>query len=266
MIAALVLALATGGCDAPMTDIPREVAAASYVVIGEVHGTTEAPAFTGRLACALASRGESVTVALELTSSLQDAIDAYMVSDGTGPARADLVKLGFTPPRQGQWDGRSSAAMLALIESARQQARAGRKVRVVAIDVPTIGIKSDEVAKAWRERDIVMARNAIAALPQGGKVVVHVGGLHAVRHLSETPRPPPYSPLAWLLPTKETIALHADPRGGNFWGCIPECGVNPLRAYYDDATLDGRIVMRRGRGYDGIAHLGPVTVSSLPDP
>ncbi|MEJ8628784.1 hypothetical protein P0F65_00260 [Sphingomonas sp. I4] len=38
---------------------------AKVVVFGEMHGTREAPAFVGNLACALAARGERVLVAVE---------------------------------------------------------------------------------------------------------------------------------------------------------------------------------------------------------
>lgn len=266
MIEALLLSVASAvpGCEGAPLAVPAEVARASFIVVGETHGTNEAPAFTGRLVCALAARGEPVTLALELTSSLQDAIDAYMASDGSAPARVELVKHGFMHPQLERWDGRGSAAWLALVESARVQARAGRRVRVVAMDVPTKGIKSEDFSRLWRERDVVMARNVMKSLPSRGKVVAHAGGLHAARHLAEMPRPAPYSPLAWLLPQSDTVALIAHSRGGKYWGCVPKCGENTTMAAYDDASLDGTIAMRRGHGYDGIAHIGPATVAMPP--
>ena len=44
-----------------------------FVVFGEVHGTRQAPAFIGDVACALAARGERILVAVEHSATENDA-------------------------------------------------------------------------------------------------------------------------------------------------------------------------------------------------
>src|SRR3546814_2434814 len=47
-----------------------------YVIFGETHGTREAPAFVGRIACALASDGERLLVAVEQSATDNAALQA----------------------------------------------------------------------------------------------------------------------------------------------------------------------------------------------
>lgn len=263
MIAALLLAAATApGCDA--VQVPREVAESAFIVMGEMHGTAESPVFTGRVLCTLAQE-KPVTLALELTADLQGDLDDYMVSDGGVDARAALVRRGFWKPRLDQYDGRSSTALLDLIERARVLARSGKSVRVVAIDMGSEVLKGPALAEKFKQRDAIMARQAQDALPKGGSVIVHVGNMHAVRHPEEMPRKMPYVALATQLPADRTIALRLEYRGGEYWGCGPTCAKRPMFAAYDDAALDGRIVMRKAGGYDGIAYVGPVSVAMPPE-
>lgn len=48
-------------------------------MIGELHGTAEAPHAVGEIACAAAERGP-VVVALELEDTLQPTLDAFMAA------------------------------------------------------------------------------------------------------------------------------------------------------------------------------------------
>jgi uncharacterized iron-regulated protein len=88
MIAAIVMALAgtVSGCGEPLA-LPSAVAAADFIVVGELHGTNESPTFTGRIVCAL-SEDKPVALALEFNADLQDAFDDYVSSDGGVEARA----------------------------------------------------------------------------------------------------------------------------------------------------------------------------------
>lgn len=45
-----------------------------------------------------------------------------------------------------------------------------------------------------------------------------------------------------------------------------KCGENATPPAYEDASLDGTIAMRRERGYDGVAYIGPMTVAMPPEP
>jgi len=52
-------------------------------LLGEIHGTEEAPETAARLVCQAFRRGLTVTVGLEFARAEQDVIDRYLASDGT---------------------------------------------------------------------------------------------------------------------------------------------------------------------------------------
>lgn len=104
------------------------------LLVGESHGTEQAPAFVARLACLLVQAGRPVIVAVERDVQEQPAIDAYLASPGaSADARALLLQGDWANERQ---DGRSSAAMLALLDQVRRWHQAGQPVRVLALRQP----------------------------------------------------------------------------------------------------------------------------------
>jgi len=100
-----------------------------YVMVGETHGTNEAPELFADLVCA-ASKKRQVIVALEQPSQDQPAIDAFLKSDGKVGARAQFLKAGMW--NQSTKDGRSSEAMLGLFDRLRRLKQAGRIQSVAA--------------------------------------------------------------------------------------------------------------------------------------
>lgn len=82
LFASLPLHAAAAPSCTPLEAIPAAVADAPFLVLGDVHGTREVPAFVAAYLCAGAKRQRSTTLAIELPSSAQDALDAFW------PARA----------------------------------------------------------------------------------------------------------------------------------------------------------------------------------
>ena len=101
------------------------------VLVGEVHGTQEIPAFTAGLVCSLLKGGRSVILALERDGNEQPAFNRYIESDGDENARRDLT--AFYEWNSKCPDGRSSAAMLGLIEEMRRLRQHGYRVALVAL-------------------------------------------------------------------------------------------------------------------------------------
>jgi len=87
-----------------------------FLILGEIHGTKEIPALVADAACAI-SRTRPVVVALEIHTRAQADIDAYLASDGGEAARNLLLDGPAWAIRTA--DGRSSQAMLDLIETLR---------------------------------------------------------------------------------------------------------------------------------------------------
>lgn len=105
--------------------------AAKIIVVGEMPGTEQAPAFVGQLACGLLKLNRSVIVALERSSSEQEALNRYLASAGQA---SDVQALVSGPawardPR----DGHNTQAMLKLIEQLRQWRHGGHPVGVLAM-------------------------------------------------------------------------------------------------------------------------------------
>lgn len=135
--AALGLFLAAAGAQAMECRegpaAPADALQSRAILVGEVHGTVEAPEFVGRLTCQLLRQGRPVIVALEREGQEQPALDRYLRSDGKPEdVRALLATGAWARPQQ---DGRSSQAMLALIEQVRQWRRAGERVGLLAMQL-----------------------------------------------------------------------------------------------------------------------------------
>ncbi len=141
------------------------------LLVGEMHGTTEVPALVGELAGGLANTDRSLILGLEIPRSEQARIDTFLRTAGSERDRLTLLEGDFWQ-REYQ-DGRSSFAMLELIERARQLALKS-KVRVLAFDI----VPDPEARGA--ARDAAMAKAIEDALNQDAdaKAVILAGNFH----------------------------------------------------------------------------------------
>ena len=227
-----------------------------YIVVGEMHGTAEAPGAFGQMICAAAGRGP-VTVALELPAAMQPQLDAFLAAPDDTAAMAALEATPFLDPRMN--DGRSSQAMMAMMMSVRALREAGRDVAFHAFQPSTP--RPRELAQAWYELDMGHAlAQAAYARPQA-KVLVLVGNLHA-RKTGFERFPDVGLPAAGHLPTADVVSLNVAQQGGEEWNCRQEgCGANTSRGVYD-ASARGVILEPSADGaYDGVLALGPTTAS-----
>lgn len=181
------------------------------VLLGETHGTVEVPRFVGQLACRAARAGRPVAVGLEIPADEQRRIDAYLDSDGSGEAKAALMRGGFW--RRAWQDGRSSAAMVALIDQLRQLKQEGRAVNAFAFDVRGMG---------GNRRQQMMAKQVIAARARHPEALTLVltGNVQA-RVVKGTEWDAALHPMgARLLSTEpEMLSLDAHYSGGHAWTC-----------------------------------------------
>lgn len=145
--------------------------AAVVVVLGETHGTAEIPAAFADLVCQESAGARRVLVGLEVWSTAQPAIDAYLESDGGTAARDALLAVEFW--RREYQDGRSSAAMAGLLETLRGLRRAGRNIVVRALD--------DPAARGQQARDDRMAANLGKAIDdlRPARTLALVGDVHS---------------------------------------------------------------------------------------
>lgn len=248
----LAMVLAQSTCGAPPGVSALLDGDQRFVVVGEMHGTTETPAAFAQIVCEATTRG-AVTVALEMPEAMQPNLDAFLIADSDTAALSSLEGTPFVDPTM--VDGRTSRAMLAMMQSLRRLKAEGRDIAIHAFQPGSSG--GGQLPQAYYELEMgrLLARAAVNR-PQA-KVFALVGNIHA----SKIVNPGLGLPAAAHLPADETVSLYVVQQGGEAWNCMQVCGANPLGIGYD-ADARGVIMGARGDGaYDGLLALGPTTAS-----
>ena len=225
---------------------------ARIVMVGEVHGTAEAPAIAGSLLCEARKAGPA-SLALEAAPKDGQAhIDRYLASSGA-PADRDALRAA---PMWADPNARASQAVLELVEVAR-------KLGAPIVLFDTTPAKSGGT-DGPREQGMAQA---LAQAAGTGRVIVLTGLGHADR-TSFTSVPTPSA--IRRLPPGGVISLAPIVSGGEAWGCRspaagdpPECKPQalPVRRPVSPraVTLDPTI----REGFDGgYAVGGPFTASA----
>jgi hypothetical protein len=218
----------------------------------------------GRLACHAAARRDSVVlVGLEIPSSAQPSLDAFL--DGAGGKEAEDALSQHAFWQREYQDGRSSRAVLDLLAQLRRWRAAGRNLVVQAID--------SESFTSAAERDVRMAETLSAAIEawRPTQTLVLAGDVHS-RTLSGYPWDPQadYLPLGALLRARfpDVLGLRVRSSGGAAWTCLsPDaaaCGVHPVRPVEVRGPIP-RIeldpVAAASTGWDGTLYLGTLQAS-----
>jgi hypothetical protein len=259
MLAGVVLSLATSMACSPIAGEASLWANPNthYVIVGEVHGTSEAPAFFGDLACAAQASGRPVVVALEAAETEQDAVDRFIASDGGAAAREAFLHSAIWTGKLK--DGRSSRAYYDLFDRMRVLKASGMIAAVVVTQPARPPAPKSQTETNARMADRFRAARGLYA---NALVLVLVGNFHASkRPLSNGVET--IVPAAADLPPDETISLNVV-TGGEAWNCVgSDCKPHELAT----ARPAGRAV-RLGAGalpdYDGEIDLGAPATASAP--
>ncbi|WP_250064926.1 calcium-binding protein [Stenotrophomonas mori] len=191
------------------------------IVLGERHGTREVPALVRELIEAYAADGLPVRLALELPTSENPALAAYMASTGTAEARTALRGTAYWNVR-GRWhDGRRNEDVLDLVEAARALRARGRDVQAFGFDRVLPAALAGTGARDRAMAGKVRAR--ARALPGNGRLLVLTGNLHGMRTQPEWLA---YPPMTALL----IYNIHIEARSGESWACTAaqRCGARPV--------------------------------------
>jgi hypothetical protein len=215
LLVAAGLAAASLACaDPPALPFDRVVHATMQhrvVLVGELHGTAEIPARFGELAAAMAGQGP-LLVALEIPRDEQSRLDAFLDSAGGEEDRQSLLSGDFWT--RSYQDGRSSAAMLALLERLRQL-RLKHALTVRAFDVES----GTQLEAPARER-VMAARLAesLAEVDPEVRLLVLTGNLHS-RVVGSAPWDPEHRFMGSLLAGHSPLAIEMLPVSGSAWTC-----------------------------------------------
>ncbi|NBB63291.1 hypothetical protein GVN18_28900 [Pseudomonas sp. ODNR1LW] len=254
----LLSAAAIAACSPPegtsaLLERPERV-----IVVGELHGTEEAPAAFAQMVCAASERGP-VVVALEMGEAMQPVLDRLLIAEDAPSAKAALKGSPMANPRIHD-DGRSSEAMFAMLDTVRQLKSAGRDISFHAFQ-PTTRLSTPRLNQSWSE--LAMAQNIAEAVSKrpDARILVLVGGFHARKTI--------YSrwadiglPAIAHLPASETLTLKIAQQGGAHWGCsVDSCGIQPSMVSDDPAPRGIRLEQTDDGAYDGVLALGPWTAS-----
>lgn len=244
-------AIAWSANDAP-AGIAALMARHSPVILGEIHGTAEVPALVAAVLASRLATGGAVTLALEIPDSHQAALDAWLDDSARGPAAPALAGHPF-------WsygDGRSSEAMLDLLEQVRRWRQAGAAVDLLAFDVP-----DPSVAGALRERHMADRLEQALAKPQAPPMLVLTGNLHARRTIGN-PFDPDVELMARRLRDRPALTLDVRALAGSAWICAPGCGARELGVARPAPATGLRLFGRSSaQGYDGELVLPRFTAS-----
>ena len=236
------------------------------LVIGELHGTNEAPGFAGALACLALTAGESVALGLEMSSDEQAALDAFMDGQGDGPARTDLLAGSFW---DGQ-DGRATEAMARLLEAAQGWRSMGLAIEARALDFGDADADLFEQFGQDGLRDRAMVRNALDAARRVDRVIVLVGNIHARRTAFEFGERR-IDTMGTLSEPGDFAFVNTVYGAGEAWNCRMIHGAHRCQSFpagSDTVSGDPRVLsdaeteaFRTRDAYDHFVFLGPATVS-----
>lgn len=269
--------LATGS--SPNCALPRGWSAVAarkprYVVFGELHGTEQAPAFVGDIACALAARGARLLIAIEHDASSDAALQRAWRGP-VGKLQTILAEMDWARD-----DGVGSAAMFRLVKRLHRLRHAGRSIDIVAFN----GVKDDDQRRRFASlagqgpHDAAQAENIERSADRGyDLVLVLTGNIHA-RKQPVTFGSVSFEPMAMRLARSgELVSLDMTIAGGTAWLCAAapsttaqpapagavRCGAHDLGP--STRTERARFIdLREGAGqspYDGIFYLGKVRAS-----
>ena len=216
------------------------------ILLGEMHGTREAPRLLAKLASTYAAEGPLV-VALELSNSVQPGIDRYLASDGSTQARMELLAESWWHKPREQSDGRRNVEVLALFDHVRALRAQGRRVQVLAIDNPAGGAPGDR-----NEYLAARVRTAYSALPGDAHLLVLTGNAHAMLERPSFAPPEMPAPMGSYLRDLRPWSVDVAAASGQHWACLPagcqavdESGVFSLSAPVGDGSFDYRLVLAR---------------------
>ncbi len=179
----------------------------AMLLLADIPGTEQIPDFASDAACRQAESGMSVFVGLEIPEQEQSRLDEFLHSGGAEADRARLLGGNFW--RRREQDGRSSKAVLQLVDDIRQMIHQGYRVTAFGYDASRNqgadrNAAMAENIEAWRER----APDGLFLVLEGsGRVGGGTGSAHQPlrAHLQRKER--------WL--TSLAVAFE----GGTAWTC-----------------------------------------------
>lgn len=197
-----------------------ETAKRKFIVFGELHGTAQAPAVFGAVACHLAKKRRHLLIAIELSSTDNDGLQTAW----SGPRKAFADRLlAAMPEWNNRTDGVTSRAMLAMLQDLHRLKAEGAKIDIVAFN----GARDEAQRARWAElkgqgpHEAAQAENIRSAAGRGAydHVLVLDGNFHAREVTARSPADE-FEPMAMRLgPREEVLTFNVAYGAGTSWTC-----------------------------------------------
>ncbi|MBF5044855.1 hypothetical protein FGE12_20820 [Aggregicoccus sp. 17bor-14] len=254
-----------GPCGEPVAGLEPLAQPGSNILVGEQLGTRELPAAVGNMACQLATAGRTVLLGLSLPSDEQGAVDAYVRSAGTRQDQDAL--LAQRSWRQVPRDGRSSRALLVLLERVRRWRAGGLAIQPIAFDARE---------ERGNEREAAMAERLIKRRRMEPETVLLVlGGNYHASAAGGVLWSRSFEPLGHRLERAglQPRSLDTAFERGTRWACNvnrhreAECRVYASSPSAASATPPGTplgitlFASKSSEGFHGLLHVGRITAS-----
>ena len=184
------------------------------ILLGEIHGTQEAPAAVLDMTCHALEKNLNVTIGLELPRSDQSTIDNFLHSNGSDADKQAILDLAFWA--QEYQDGRASAAMLALIDSVCVLKAQQEMIDVVLIDDFSADDRDFSMAKKVIAEAETNPENFIAVLTGNFHNMIFAGSGQMGRYVLEK------------FGTERVVSLKQNFTAGSAWVDVAGEGFGPV--------------------------------------
>lgn len=164
-------------CGTPVEGASPLMAPGHVLLLADPLGTRELPTAALRMLCEATAQGLPVTLALSLPASEQPLLETYLASAGQ---LQDIQTLLNESPfwRRTYQDGRSSGAMLWLVEQARRLRASGKDLALVAFDAEKAQGNAREAEMARHLLDYQQGRAQAWTLVLAGGTHVRTAGVN----------------------------------------------------------------------------------------
>ena len=195
------------------------------VFVGDMHGTAQSPSFVKALICHVLKSGRAVVLALEYPRNQQH----FLHSRSADPDQALLASPFWSRPTQ---DGRTSRAMLQLLNWIRGEIAEGAQVRVVAFGwEPPRTLTGTARFNARDGRMAANLRQELAIATPGDFPIIFTGNVHARKtkglpFINAPPGAADAKPLGYRLRALPYLHLNIIHDGGSIWACYGTCGLH----------------------------------------
>lgn len=255
------------GCGVDVHRIDGSFVPGGVLMFGDLTGTDEAARAIAGVACNALDKGLEVTIALSITAPEQARINAFLASPGELEDRAALLAGPFW---HRLWqDGRSSRAIVELLDTLRRWRTRGKSITALAVDIDVPGnVRTSFITSRILEHARANPKRLVLGFLSNTQVGVKAGTEWNPSYL-----PVGYRLLAAGLPVRSFDLAFVD---GTQWTCRLfafgklKCGTWFVRAGTKQIDPDARdsdrafirpFQFRSKEGFDGLLWVGRVTAS-----